>query len=56
MAGEAIAAHLAPLREKRRALASTPGAVAEIIADGDARARAAAEETMSLVREKMHIG
>jgi tryptophanyl-tRNA synthetase len=55
-AGAAIAKFLAPLREKRRALEATPGAVDEIMADGDARARAAAQETMSLVREKMHIG
>lgn len=56
MAGEAIAAHLAPLREKRKALQSRPGAVDEIIRDGDMRARTAAQETMALVREKMHIG
>ena len=56
MVGEAIAAHLAPLREKRRALESRPGAVDEIVRDGDGRAREAAVATMSLVREKMHIG
>jgi tryptophanyl-tRNA synthetase len=56
MVGEAIAAHLAPLREKRAALQSKPGAVDAIIRDGDERARTAARETMSMVREKMHIG
>ena len=56
MVGEAIAAHLAPLREKRRALESRPGAVDEIVRDGDDRARKAARETMALVREKMHVG
>ena len=55
-AGAAIAKFLAPLREKRATLQATPGAVEKIIADGDARARDAAQETMSLVREKMHIG
>jgi tryptophanyl-tRNA synthetase len=56
MVGEAIAAHLAPLRERRRALESRPGAVEAIIRDGDERARATAQETMALVREKMHVG
>ena len=56
MVGEAIAAHLAPLREKRRALEARPGAVEEIVRDGDARAGAAARETMTMVREKMHVG
>jgi len=56
MVGEAIAEHLAPLREKRAALQSRPGAVEAIIQDGDERARTAARETMSMVREKMHIG
>lgn len=56
MVGDAIAAHLAPLREKRAALQSKPGTVEAIIEDGDERARTAARETMSMVREKMHIG
>jgi tryptophanyl-tRNA synthetase len=56
MIGEAIAAHLAPLREKRRALESRPGAVEAIVEDGNARARKAAQATMTLVREKMHLG
>jgi tryptophanyl-tRNA synthetase len=56
MVGEAIADHLAPLREKRRALEARPGAVEEVIRDGDERARRAALATMAAVREGMHIG
>jgi tryptophanyl-tRNA synthetase len=55
-AGQAIARFLAPLSEKRAALQSRPGAVDDIIRNGDDRARNAAQETMALVREKMHIG
>lgn len=55
-AGAAIAKVLAPLREKRKALESKPGAVDEIIRDGDERARRAAQATMTVVREKMHLG
>lgn len=55
-AGAAIAKFLAPLREKRAALQAKPGAVDEIIHDGDERARTAARATMTEVREKMHIG
>jgi len=54
--GEAIAGFLAPLREKRAALEGRPGAVEEIVAEGDEKARARAVETMEMVREKMHIG
>jgi tryptophanyl-tRNA synthetase len=54
--GEAIAQFLEPLREKRAALEATPGAVEEIVAAGDDKARARAVETMQMVREKMHIG
>lgn len=54
--GQAIAKFLAPLREKRAALEAKTGAVEEIIHDGDERAREAARETMSQVREKMHLG
>lgn len=54
--GEAIADFLAPLREKRAALEARPGAVEDIVAEGDEKARARAIETMELVREKMHIG
>lgn len=55
-AGEAIAAFLEPLRDKRRALESKPSAIDEIIAAGDSAARKRAEETLETVRERMHIG
>jgi tryptophanyl-tRNA synthetase len=55
-AGEAIASYLKPLRAKRRALEANPGAVDEIVAEGDEKARERAVETMEMVREKMHIG
>ena len=54
--GQAIADHLAPLREKRVALEARPGAVEEVIRAGDAKARRAAAETMAEVRERMHVG
>jgi tryptophanyl-tRNA synthetase len=56
MVGAAIADHLAPLREKRDVLSARPGAVEEIVADGNARARRAAGDTMAAVREGMHLG
>ena len=56
MAGEAIAEYLAPLRAKRAELESAPGAVDDVIRDGDDRARRAAIATMEAVREGMHIG
>jgi len=56
MVGEAIAEFLAPLRDKRRELESTPGAVDEVIRDGDEKARSAARSTMDAVRERMHVG
>jgi tryptophanyl-tRNA synthetase len=54
--GEAVAEFLALLREKRAALEARPGAIEEIVAAGDEKARARAVETMEMVREKMHIG
>ena len=54
--GAAIADYLAPLREKRAALEATPGAIEDIVAAGDEKARDRAVETMNTVREKMHIG
>lgn len=41
-----------PIRERAAALRSTPGRLDEILAAGGAKARAAAEETMELVRER----
>ncbi len=54
--GEAIADYLAPLREKRVALESDPATIDEIVRAGDEKARVAARETMTLVREAMNIG
>jgi tryptophanyl-tRNA synthetase len=56
MVGAAIADHLAPLRERRRALEATPGAVDDVISAGNDRARAAAVATMRAVREGIHLG
>lgn len=56
MVGEAIADHLAPLREKRRALEAAPGAVDEVIRDGNEKAHRAAADTMRAVREGIHLG
>jgi tryptophanyl-tRNA synthetase len=55
-AGEVIARYLEPLREKRGELDSKPGAVEEIVTEGDKKARARAVETLEMVRERMHIG
>lgn len=52
----ALSDYLAPLREKRGELESKPGAIEEIIREGDKKARARAVETMEMVREKMKIG
>ncbi|NIM19773.1 MAG: tryptophan--tRNA ligase [Candidatus Latescibacteria bacterium] len=52
----AIAKFFEPLRDKRRALEDTPGAVDEIIDEGNRRARERAQETMKMVREKMKLG
>ena len=56
MCGEAIAEHFAPLRDRRRPLEENPARVEAVIAAGDERAREAAEATMELVREAVHIG
>jgi len=52
----AVAEYLAPLRERRRELERSPGAIDETIRAGDAKARARAVETMERVREKVHLG
>ncbi len=52
---DGINATLAPLRERRQALAARPGDVDDILADGACRARAIAAETMREVREKMNL-
>ncbi|MDR3073249.1 MAG: tryptophan--tRNA ligase [Deltaproteobacteria bacterium] len=46
---------LEPLHERRAKLEAKPGAVWEILADGNAKARAFARETMAGVRERMHM-
>jgi len=48
-------AHLAPFREKRAALAARPTLVDEVLADGAARARVIAIETLRQVKESMGL-
>jgi tryptophanyl-tRNA synthetase len=54
-AAENLAAALAPLREKRRALMANPGIIQEIIDRGTEKARAVARETMHDVRKAMKL-
>jgi tryptophanyl-tRNA synthetase len=51
----ALNAYLDPIRERRAAVVASPGRLKEILADGSARARAVARETMARVREAMNI-
>jgi tryptophanyl-tRNA synthetase len=51
-----IADTLAPIRERRAHFESHRNEVSDILADGNKRARQAAQETMALVREAMHLG
>ncbi len=51
-----IAFYLEPIREKRNYYEAHMGEVQNIIADGDARARREAQETMNRVRAAMKIG
>jgi tryptophanyl-tRNA synthetase len=46
---------LEPVREKRRQLAGDLDYVNDVLVDGAKRARLRAQETMALVREKMHL-
>jgi tryptophanyl-tRNA synthetase len=46
---------LAPIQERRRALAATPSVVGEVLADGRRRAAATAEATMGEVRAGMGL-
>ncbi|MGE9984775.1 tryptophan--tRNA ligase [Desulfovibrio sp. SGI.169] len=50
-----LEAFLTPLQERRAALDARPGAVEEILAAGNEKARAFAAGTMALVREKMGL-
>jgi tryptophanyl-tRNA synthetase len=45
----------APFRERRRALASTPGLVADVLAKGAATVRPVAQATLERVRAAMHL-
>jgi tryptophanyl-tRNA synthetase len=51
-----LEADLAPIRARRDALAARPDDVRDVIANGTRRARAAAEQTMALVRERVGVG
>jgi len=46
---------VAPIRDRRAALERTPHVVGEVLAAGNARARAAAGETMAAVRAAMQL-
>ena len=50
-----LAVFLGPLQERRNAVEAKPGAVEEILERGNERARAFAEQTMDLAREKMGL-
>jgi len=51
----ALDAFLEPMRERRARYQSQPGLVKKIVADGTARMRAEARETMGLVRDAMGL-
>jgi len=51
-----LAEQLAPIRERRKELEAHPERVVEALRDGEAKARAVAQETMREVREAMKIG
>ena len=50
---QAVNDYLAPLRERRRELEGDMGYVKDVLADGNARARAVAQATLAEVREAM---
>ncbi len=52
---EILNAVLDPIRRRRAELLDDPAELERILADGAARARAVAEETMQIVREAMHL-
>jgi tryptophanyl-tRNA synthetase len=52
---ESINKALEPIRRRRRELEANPGFVNDVLAEGAKRARARAQETMAMVREKMHL-
>jgi tryptophanyl-tRNA synthetase len=50
-----VLADVGPIRERRAELAQRPSLVDDVLADGNARARAEAERTMTRVREAMKL-
>jgi tryptophanyl-tRNA synthetase len=46
---------LEPIRQRRRELEANPGFVNDVLAEGAKLARVRAQETMAMVREKMHL-
>ena len=50
-----IIAHLAPIREKRAYYQAHPDEIEDVLADGNKKARAFAQETMALVRSAMKL-
>ncbi len=52
---ESVNKALEPIRQRRRELEANQGYVNDVLADGARRARARAQETMAMVREKMHL-
>jgi hypothetical protein len=55
LAVESVNAHLSPIRERRHALAQNPAKLIETIRYGTEKAIAAAEETMSAVRDAIGL-
>jgi len=52
---ESIISNLKPFRERRASLASKPGYIKQVLADGADRAEAIAKETIGEVKEKMKL-
>lgn len=52
---EAVNEYLAPIRERRGAIAAKPGYVEEILHEGNRKANEIANETLDEVREAMHM-
>ena len=54
--GEAVAAYLAPIRERYAEIRRDPRALEAILAEGAEKARAISSETVALARERMGVG
>lgn len=52
---EAVNEYLAPIRERRKAIAAKPGYVEEVLHEGNRKANEIANETLDEVREAMHM-